>query len=225
MGIKWYSGKQAPSTESGSFLVLTVDDNIAEAEWRNGHWYQYRWSSQYEQHEVKAWCHLDDVKNTYDPASVIYKPREYRVKFKKDGMDNSVIYDVSLVQRTRPKFKSHGSMFGSMKFKVIYRSFPHSDQSEQLEKWLWGYREKRVKNMSFDSYGPSNDELSNDELSDLMGTARLFIIDGETGETVKTYILQDVYPTDIERLDSHKAGFAEIEFNSRYSQDFVIESV
>lgn len=227
MEITWHDGKQTPNDESGSYIILTNKGDIAEAEWRNNHWYQYRWSSQYEPHEVKAWCRLDDVKDTYDPAKVLYKPREFRVKFKKDGMDTSVIYDVSLVERTRPKFKSHGSTFGSMKFKVIYRSFPHSDQSEQLEKWLWDYRDKKSKKY-FDSFtmdGGGSDELSDDELSDLVGTARLFIIDGETGETVKTYILQDVYPTDIERLDGNKAGFSEIEFDSRYSHDFVIESV
>lgn len=224
MEIKWYSGKLEPSTESGSFLVLTVDDNLAEAEWRNDHWYQYRWSSQYEQHEVKAWCRLDDVKNTYDPASAIDTPHKYRVKFKRHGLNDSVIYDVSLIQRTRPKFKSHGPMFGSMKFNVIYKSHDHQEQPDHLEKWDLERRTKLLEK-PFSLDGLSNDELSNDELSAIMGTAHLFIIDGETGETVKTYILQDVYPTHIERLKGNKAGFTEIEFSSRYSPDFVIESI
>lgn len=72
MGITWHDGKQTPNEESGSYIILTRKGNIAEAEWRNNQWYQYRWSSKYESQEVKAWCRLDDVKDTYSSVSAQY---------------------------------------------------------------------------------------------------------------------------------------------------------
>lgn len=199
MGITWHDGKQTPNDETGSYIILTNKGNIAEAEWRNNHWYQYRWSSQYEPHEVKAWCRLDDVKDTYNPASVLYSRQlVFCVKFEKDGLDNSVIYDVSSVQGTGQTFKSYGYTFSFVNFKAICK------HDSQLEKWFYDYHDKPRDNV---------------------GTARLFAINGETGETVRTYNLQNVYPADCKRFEGYESEYLTIDFNGLFQHDMITESV
>lgn len=202
MGITWYDGKQTPNDESGSYIILTNKGNIAEAEWRNNHWYPYRWSSQYEPHEVKAWCRLDDVKETYTPSNVRYSHQTVLcVKFEKDGMDNSIIYDVYDVQGTGQTCKLYGHLFSYMKFKAI------CEQDSQLKKWFYDYHDKPM---------------------DHVGKARLFAINGETGETVRTYNLQDVYPANYKsyvRYNGNEGEFLGVEFNCRFPHDMITESV
>lgn len=199
MSITWHDGKQTPNIESGSYIILTNNGNIAEAEWRNNHWHQYRWGSQYEPHEIKAWCSLDDVKETYNPSKVRYSRQTvFCVTFNKDGLDNSVIYDVSFVEGTGQTFQSHGHTFSFVKFKVICK------QDSQLEKWFYDYHDKPRDNV---------------------GTACLFAINGETGETLRTYNLQDVYPANYKRFEGYEGELLVVEFNGLFSHNMETESV
>ena len=199
MSITWHDGKQTPNVESGSYIILTNKGNIAEAEWRNNHWYQYRWGSQYEPHEVKAWCSLDDVKETYNPANVRYSRQTvFCVKFDKDGLDNSAIYDVSFVKGTGQSFQSHGHTFSFVTFKVICK------QDSPLEKWFYDYNDKPI---------------------DHVGTACLLAINGETGETLRTYNLQDVYPANCKSFDGYEGEYLSVEFNGLFAHDMVTETV
>lgn len=41
--LTWYSGKEIPKPSTGSFLIITALSGIAEAEYRDNKWLQYRW--------------------------------------------------------------------------------------------------------------------------------------------------------------------------------------
>lgn len=58
--LEWYNGHDIPNPSTGSFLILTKDGGIAEAEYKNDHWLQYRWGSTHK--DVIAWCRLSDIK-------------------------------------------------------------------------------------------------------------------------------------------------------------------
>lgn len=66
--LEWHNGKEIPEPSMGSFLILTKDGGIAEAEYRNKQWLQYRWGATVK--DVIAWCRLSDIKtpeeNDYD---------------------------------------------------------------------------------------------------------------------------------------------------------------
>ena len=57
--IEWHNGKDIPEPATGSFLILTKDGGVAEGEYRNGHWLQYRWDARYK--DIIAWCRLSDI--------------------------------------------------------------------------------------------------------------------------------------------------------------------
>lgn len=57
--LEWHDGGDIPEPTSGSFLILTKNGGIAEAEYRNGQWLQYRWNAR--PRDVIAWCRLSDV--------------------------------------------------------------------------------------------------------------------------------------------------------------------
>ena len=56
---KWHSGKEIPNPSTGSFLILNNDGSMAEAEYKEGHWFQYRWGATIK--EVVAWCSFSDI--------------------------------------------------------------------------------------------------------------------------------------------------------------------
>ena len=60
--LEWHNGKDIPEPTTGSFLILTKNGGIAEAEYRNNRWFQYRWSIEYLSYkDVIAWCRLSDI--------------------------------------------------------------------------------------------------------------------------------------------------------------------
>lgn len=58
--LEWHNGKDIPEPTTGSFLILTKNGGIAEAEYKNEQWLQYRWNSKPK--DVIAWCRLSDIK-------------------------------------------------------------------------------------------------------------------------------------------------------------------
>ena len=58
--LEWHNGKEIPNHSTGSFLILTKNGGIAEAEYKNSHWLQYRWEAIHT--DVIAWCRLSDIK-------------------------------------------------------------------------------------------------------------------------------------------------------------------
>ena len=60
--LEWHNGQDIPNPSTGSFLILTKNGGIAEAEYRNNRWFQYRWSIEYLSYkDVIAWCRLSDI--------------------------------------------------------------------------------------------------------------------------------------------------------------------
>lgn len=60
--MKWHKyPNEEPETHSGSYLILTHFNEIAEAEYRQDGWYQYRWSSYISGDAVKAWCSFKEI--------------------------------------------------------------------------------------------------------------------------------------------------------------------
>ena len=57
--IKWHNGKDIPNPSTGSFLIITKDGGLAEAEYKDNKWLQYRWSVSHD--SVIAWDRLSDV--------------------------------------------------------------------------------------------------------------------------------------------------------------------
>lgn len=57
--IEWHDGKDIPNPSTGSFLIITKDGGIAEAEYKYNKWLQYRWNTSYD--SVIAWCRLSDI--------------------------------------------------------------------------------------------------------------------------------------------------------------------
>ncbi len=57
--IEWHDGRDIPEPASGSFIILTKSGGIAEAEYRDGRWLQYRWNASHK--AVIAWCRLSDI--------------------------------------------------------------------------------------------------------------------------------------------------------------------
>lgn len=200
MGITWHDGKQTPNVESGSYIILTNKGDIAEAEWRNNHWYPYRWSSKYEPNEVRAWCHLDDVKDTYyiSGMSAWHNGIEFSVQFDKDGWDSSEFCDVLSVRIGKP-FKRRSLTFSNMRFKAI------CNQDKLLE-WL---NDCKIEETCPDCYY---------NMWKHAGTACLEAYDTEAAETIRTFNLQDVYPVNGERIDDEHMS---IEFCGRFQNDMV----
>lgn len=58
--LEWHDGKEIPEPTSGSFLILTKGGGIAEAEYKDNQWLQYRWEATHK--DVIAWCRLSDIK-------------------------------------------------------------------------------------------------------------------------------------------------------------------
>lgn len=58
--LEWHDGKEIPNPSTGSFLILTKSGGIAEAEYKNDQWLQYRWGAIHK--DVIAWCRLSDIK-------------------------------------------------------------------------------------------------------------------------------------------------------------------
>lgn len=58
--LEWHDGKEIPNPSTGSFLILTKDGGIAEAEYKNDRWFQYRWGVTHK--AVIEWCRLSDIK-------------------------------------------------------------------------------------------------------------------------------------------------------------------
>ena len=58
--LEWHGGKEIPNPSTGSFLILTKSGGIAEAEYKNDQWLQYRWGATHK--DVIAWCRLSDIK-------------------------------------------------------------------------------------------------------------------------------------------------------------------
>lgn len=42
--IEWHDGKDIPNPSTGSFLIITKDGGLAEAEYKDNKWLQYRWN-------------------------------------------------------------------------------------------------------------------------------------------------------------------------------------
>lgn len=60
--LEWHDSTEIPNPSTGSFLILTKNGGIAEAEYRNNRWFQYRWSIEYLSYkDVIAWCRLSDI--------------------------------------------------------------------------------------------------------------------------------------------------------------------
>ena len=60
--MKWRKYPDERPTEfSGSYLIITKHNDIAEAEYRTGYWYQYRWPSKLSDKDVVAWCKFSDI--------------------------------------------------------------------------------------------------------------------------------------------------------------------
>lgn len=67
--LEWHDGREIPDPSSGSFLILTKNGGIAEAEYidrtpdcNGGCWVQYRWSATLEREQVVAWCRFSDIR-------------------------------------------------------------------------------------------------------------------------------------------------------------------
>lgn len=60
--IEWHDGKDIPNPSTGSFLIITKDGGLAEAEYKDNKWLQYRWNVSHG--FVIAWCRLSDI-NSY----------------------------------------------------------------------------------------------------------------------------------------------------------------
>ena len=58
--LEWHDGKEIPESTTGSFLILTKNGGIAEAEYKDNQWLQYRWGATHK--DVIAWCRLSDIK-------------------------------------------------------------------------------------------------------------------------------------------------------------------
>ncbi len=58
--LEWHGGKEIPNPSTGSFLILTKSGGIAEAEYKDNQWLQYRWRATHK--DVIAWCRLSDIK-------------------------------------------------------------------------------------------------------------------------------------------------------------------
>lgn len=58
--LGWHGGKEIPNPSTGSFLILTKSGGIAEAEYKDNQWLQYRWGATHK--DVIAWCRLSDIK-------------------------------------------------------------------------------------------------------------------------------------------------------------------
>ncbi len=58
--LEWHDGKEIPKPSTGSFLILTKDSGIAEAEYKDNQWLQYRWGATHQ--DVIAWCKLSDIR-------------------------------------------------------------------------------------------------------------------------------------------------------------------
>ncbi len=60
--LEWHDSTEIPNPSTGSFLILTKNGGIAEAEYRNNRWFQYRWNIEYLSYkDVIAWCRLSDI--------------------------------------------------------------------------------------------------------------------------------------------------------------------
>ena len=63
--IKWHNyPEEKPDTNVGSFLILKDDGDIAEAEYRENGWFQYRWSAPLGFKHVVAWCSFDSIRES-----------------------------------------------------------------------------------------------------------------------------------------------------------------
>ena len=60
--IEWHDGKDIPNTSAGSFLIITKDGGLSEAEYKYNKWLQYRWNVLHD--SVIALCRPSDV-NSY----------------------------------------------------------------------------------------------------------------------------------------------------------------
>ena len=61
--LEWHDSTKIPNPSTGSFLILTKNGGIAETEYRNNRWFQYRWNIEYLSYkDVIAWCRLSDIK-------------------------------------------------------------------------------------------------------------------------------------------------------------------
>ena len=58
--LEWHNGKEIPKPSTGSFLILTKNGGIAEAEYKDNQWLQYRWGATHK--DVIVWCQLSDIK-------------------------------------------------------------------------------------------------------------------------------------------------------------------
>lgn len=58
--LEWHNGQDIPNPPTGSFLILTKNGGIAEAEYKNDQWLQYRWGATHK--DVITWCRLSDIK-------------------------------------------------------------------------------------------------------------------------------------------------------------------
>lgn len=60
--MKWHKfPDEIPKCDNGSYLILTVLGDIAEAEYNGNEWLQYRWSAIVNNDSVVAWCSFDDI--------------------------------------------------------------------------------------------------------------------------------------------------------------------
>lgn len=60
--LEWHDSTEIPNPSTGSFLILTKNGGIAEAEYRNNRWFQYRWNIEYLSYkDVISWCRLSDI--------------------------------------------------------------------------------------------------------------------------------------------------------------------
>lgn len=60
--MKWRNCKdELPEPHSGSYLIINYFGDIAEAEYRDDEWFQYKWSTCLDNYHVLAWCSLKDV--------------------------------------------------------------------------------------------------------------------------------------------------------------------
>lgn len=60
--MKWHKyPNEIPDSYSGSYLILTSFGDIAEAEYREDGWFQYRWSAHISCDSVIAWCSFNDI--------------------------------------------------------------------------------------------------------------------------------------------------------------------
>lgn len=57
--IEWHDGKDIPNPSTGSFFIITKDGGLAEAEYKDNKWLQYRWNVLHD--SVVTWCRLSDI--------------------------------------------------------------------------------------------------------------------------------------------------------------------